>query len=187
MGQTSKGGGIKEPEKGEVHTVGGNGKLVVNSVEIVKQREVIKVPEVVIEEQHTVKYIPREEKTVKYVAEEVPTVKYNATERDTIKYNTITETTTKYVPEEVKCEKPILVEKPYEKPVLVEKEYTLVTYKDLEAIREAMDLLPKLIEQVKTLKDIRIVEEVVKVPKLQYVATTIKQVSKTGELIQDAN
>jgi hypothetical protein len=188
MGQSmGSGGKTTTVPRGKIQQLGGNGRLVVDQVEIVRQREVIKVPELVIEEKPTIKYIPEEQPTVKYNATEIDTVKYNVTEKETIKYEAQSQETIKYVPREVECEKPVLIDKPYERPVVVDKEYTIVTFKDMEAIRELMDLAPKLLSQLKALKDTKIVEEIIKVPKIQYVPTTIKRVKDTGELIDDAN
>jgi len=186
MAQSASGGGKTPSESGEVQQLGSS-KLVVEQVEIIRRRVPIDIPELVIRTEETTRYVPKTEPTIKYVTTEEPTIKYVVDERETTKYNTVEEKTVKYIPQEVTCEKPVLVNKPYERPVVVDKEYTIVTYADIEAIRELMDLAPKLLAQLKAIKEYQIVKEVIKVPELHYVPTTIKKISKTGELIDDAN
>ena len=50
-----------------------------------------------------------------------------------------------------------------------------------------MTLLPKLLAEIRELKNIRIVEEVIKVPKIEFVPTTVMRITKSGELIKDAD
>lgn len=180
-------GGGSTRVKEEVQELGTDHKVVLEKVQVVKRRHTIDIPEYNVVPKETVKYVPKTEPTVKYVVEERPTILYNAQEKDTTKYNVIEEKTVKYVPEEVKCEKPILVDKPYERPVITNKEYVLVTFKDMEAIRELMEVAPKLLAKLKELREYEIVKEVVKVPDIRYVPTTIKKIKSTGELVDDAN
>lgn len=188
MGQSASGGRQDaKQERGEAHELGPEDKITLHKVEVVRQREVIKVPQLVIEEEQTTRYIPHDEDTVRYVRHDQDTTKYNTREVETVKYVPREEETVKYVTNEVACEKPVIVEKLYEKPVLQEKEYTLVTYNDIAAIRELMELAPKLLSQLREIRDYKVIEEVIKVPKIQYVPTTIKKVKSTGELIDDAD
>jgi len=124
------------------------------------------------------------EDTIKYTVEEKPTVMYRVEERETVRY----------VPREVSCEKPVLVDKIYERPVIIEKEYQLISFKDLDAINQALtaipkllEMIPKLVSEIEKFKNIKIVEEVVKVPRIEYIPTVVHRITKTGELIKDAD
>jgi hypothetical protein len=193
MGQSTTGGVAQDTRdsRSETQVLGGNGKLVVEQVEIVRRREVIKVPEIVIEQRPTIEYVPQVQQTVRYDVVPQETIRYDVREQETIKYNTVEQETVKYVPREVECEKPVLVNKSYERPVFVEKEYVIVTYQDIEALKELIDLAPKLLAQLKELKDYKLVEEVIKVPQVQYVPTQVERVvwidrkrdKVTGELL----
>ena len=165
----------------------GSSKLVVTHVEIKKQRVEVKIPVLVEESVPTTKYTVVAAETVRYEPRIEETVRYEETVRPTTSFVVEERETIKYVPKEVMCEKPVVTDKIYERPVIVEKEYQLVTFKDLEAIKEAMALLPRLLEEIRQLKNTRIVEEIIKVPKIEYVPTTVMRINKTGELIQDAN
>lgn len=157
--------------------------LVVEDVKIIEKEIVIEIPVMKNIEKEQFVYTNVEEKQVKYVIEEIACVKYVPKEEETIKYKVVESETFKYVPKEIECEKPILVNKNYERPIITEKEYTLVTFKDLEAIKEAMVLVPKMIEEIKQLKaklvDLRnykLVEEEIKVPNITYVPTPVERI-----------
>jgi len=182
----SVGSGKSETPKGEVTNLG-TSKLVVQNVEVVKIREVIRVPEFVTEEIKVTKYVPIEEPTTKYITKTEDTTKYNTVEKDTTKFNVRTEDTVKYSIIEKECEKPVPVDTPYERPIIVEKEYALVKYTDITLIRELMETLPKLLEVAKKFKDIKVVEEIIKVPRINYIPTDVYKMTTTGELIKDAD
>jgi len=186
MGQSVGGGSGEEELKGSVTELGSS-KLVVTHVEVVRQREVIKIPELVREPRPTIEYIVRTEPTVRYETKLEDTIKYEEKIKDTTRYNVREEETVRYIPVEVACEKPVVTDKIYERPVVVEKEYQLVTFKDLEAIKEAMALLPKLLEEIKELRKFRIVEEIIKVPKINYIPTDVFKITQSGELVKDAD
>lgn len=181
-------GGVPQsgPEEGVVTQLGGS-KLVVTHVEVIRQREVIKVPELVREPRPTIEYVARTEETIRYEPRTEETVRYEETVAPTTRFVVKEEETIKYVPKEIVCERPVVTDKIYERPVVVEKEYQLVTFKDLEAIKEAMALLPKLLEEIRELRKVRIVEELVKVPKIEFVPTTVMRITKSGELVKDAD
>jgi hypothetical protein len=186
MGQSFSSAQQGETPTGEIVQLGSS-KLVVTQVEVIRQREVVKIPVLVEETVPTTKYSVRVEETVRYEPRIEETVRYEETVQPTTRFVVKEEETTRYKIKDVECERPVVTDKIYERPVVVEKEYQLVTFKDLEAIKEAMTLLPKLIEEIKELRKVRIVEELVKVPKIEYVPTTVMRIAKTGELVQDAN
>jgi len=180
------------PESGSDDTRGdvqelGSSKLVVTHVEVKRVREIIRVPEIVLEKRPTIEYVVRQESTTQFIPKEEETTRYNIKEEQTIKYTPTEQETIKYVPVEVKCEKPVVTDKIYERPVIIEKEYQLVTFKDLEAIKEAMVLIPKLLDEIKTLRNYRVVEEIIKVPKINYVPTDVYKITQSGELVKDAD
>jgi hypothetical protein len=186
MGQSLGSNQQGEQPTGDIQQLGSS-KLVVTHVEVIRQREVVKIPVLVEENVPTTKYTVVTEETVQYKPRVEETVRYEETVAPTTRFVVREEETTKYIQKDVVCERPVVTDKIYERPVVVEKEYQLVTFSDLEAIKEAMALLPKLLEEVKELRRVRIVEEVVKVPKIEYVPTTVMRVSKTGELIKDVD
>lgn len=177
MGQGVGGGGgtIQTPTyktKGEKLTK----SIVIDEIKIVEETRIYPVPKVEFVPEKQIKYETTEEKQTKYVTHEEPTIKYTPKEESTIKYVPQEEKTIKYVPEEVKCEKPVCSDVPYERPVITNKEYTLVTFKDLEAIRQAMELMPQviknmneLVDKLTTIKNYKLVEQEIKVPKITWV------------------
>ena len=181
------GGGSRQQPKEEIIDLGTDHKVVLEKVQVVKRRHVIDIPEYNFVEKETIKYVPKTEPTVKYEVTTKPTVQFEVRTEPTVKYDVQAEKTTKYVAEEVRCEKPVLIDKPYERPVVIDKEYTIVTFKDMEAIRELMDTAPKLLARLKEIRDYQIVKEVIKVPDIKYVPTTIKKIKSTGELIDDSD
>jgi hypothetical protein len=180
-------GGARQQPKEEIVDLGTDHKVVLEKIQVVKRRHQIDIPEYHFVEKETIKYVPKTEPTVKYEVTTKPTVQFEVRTEPTIKYEVETEKTTKYVAEEIRCEKPVLIDKPYERPVVTNKEYTIVTFADMEAIRELMDVAPKLLAQLKGIRDYQIVKEVIKVPDIKYVPTTIKKIKNTGELIDDAD
>ena len=176
MGQgASTGVSVTATPKGDVTELGSS-KLVVTHVEVIRQREVIKVPEIVVEKVPTTQYVVQQEETVQYIPRQVETTQYVAREESTTKFIQRDEETVKYVPREVTCEKPIIVDKLYERPVLQEKEHQLVTFTDLEAIKELVVLAPRLLSELQKLKSYKLVEEVIRVPQVQFEPTTVERV-----------
>jgi hypothetical protein len=187
MAQSISGNGEDRNESvGKITTLGSS-KLVVTHVEVIKQREIIKVPEIVIEKRPTIEYVPTQETTIKYTPKEEVTIKYVPEEKKTILYTTVDKETIKYIPIEQRCEKPIVTDKIYERPVIIEKEYQIVSFKDLEAIKELIEIVPKLLVEINKLKTYRLVEEIIKVPKINYIPTDVFKITKSGELVKDAS
>ena len=184
MAQGTSGGGQKAAPKGEIQKLG-ESKLVVENVEIIRTRIPIEIPEIIRKTEDTIQYVVKTEPTVRYDARAEETVRYVPRDVETIKYLPREESTTRYVVDEVRVEKPICVDTPYERPVVTNKEYTLVTFKDLEAIREALDLLPKLMAEIREIKKVKLVEEIIKVPKINYVPTDVYRITQSGELVKN--
>ena len=150
--------------------------LIVNDVKVLKRTVVVDVPKyqsvdqikyVTKEEQQT-KFITKQEETLKYTPKEAPTIKYIPKEEETIKY--------KLKELEYEVERPVLKDKPYERPIIRDKVYEIIKYKDTDAISLLVELVPTLMKELKELKveldglrDYKLVEEVVKVPKLNYI------------------
>lgn len=155
--------------------------LVVQDVVIHKRAYEVKVPRFVDEEQ--IRYKTKEEETIKYVPKEKQTTFFNIKEENTIKYNVREEFTTKYKVREIECERPVAVDKPYERPVITEKEYQIATYGDIKALRGLIELVPELVQTIDKLKrkiagmkDIKLVEEVKKVPAISYTPVEVERI-----------
>ena len=186
MGQTIGGSQLKEAPIGEITKLGSS-KLTVEDVEVIHIREVIRVP--VIEEVTvpTTRYEVTTLETKLYEPTVVQTVRYEVEEKPTTRFVVRDEETVRFVERPVEVERPVVVDKLYERPVIQEKIYQLVSFTDLEAIKEAMTLLPKLIEEIKELKKTRIVEEIIKVPKINYIPTDVFRITQSGELVKNAD
>ena len=157
--------------------------IVIEEVKVIEVPRIYEVPVIKNVEKEQTKYITKVEIQTKFNTVEEETVKYVPREQDTTKYNTIEKETTKYSVREVEVEKPIPIDKPYERPRIIEKEYTIATIKDMENVRMLMDAIPKITETLKKLeeklsglRDYKLVEEVKKVPKLEYIPTTVERI-----------
>lgn len=157
--------------------------LLVEDVKVLTRTVVVDVPrykdveqiKFITTEEGQIKYITKEEESIKHVTKEEETVKYIPREEDTIKY--------KLVEKEYEVERPVPVDKRYERPVLVDKEYTITTFKDVEAIRELVKMVPTLMAEIQRLKvelagvrDYKLVEEIVRVPQIKYIPTEVERV-----------
>lgn len=159
--------------------------LVVEDVQIIEKTIEVPIYRLVDIPKEQVKYVTKEEEQVRYTTKEKETVKYKACEENTVKYVVREEQTTKYIPVEVgvKVERPIVVLKEYEQPVIKEKIYEVVSYGDAKAIKELKDMVPGLIADVKSLKKeldglkkYKLVEELVKVPIIEWVSTPVERI-----------
>ena len=157
--------------------------LVVKDIEIIEEKRVIEIPVIKEIEKEQIVYRNKEEEQTKFNTKEETTIKYVPKEEETVRYKTVEHETVKYVTKEVECERPKPVDKLYERPVIREKEYELVTFKDLEAITKAMDLIPKLVTMVEALQnkleslyDYKLVEKEIKVPQITYVPTPVERI-----------
>ena len=169
MGQGVAGGsggeGMEIVEKGKISA------LVVDDVKVIKKEVRVEVPKYVDKEQ--IKYVNKEEKQVKYNTMEETTTKFNVEEKSTVKYVPKEEDTVRYIPKDVEVEKAIIKEK-----VL-----TITTFKDVDAIKAMAALVPGLVkavdeltEKLKTVKDYKLVEQIVKADKIQFVPTEVERI-----------
>ena len=150
--------------------------LVVNDVKVLKRTIVVDVPKYKevdqikynTKEQQQTEFITTQKETLKFIPREVPTIKFIPKEEQTIKY--------KLVEQEYEVERPVLKDKMYERPVIRDKVYEVISYKDTDAIALLVELVPTLMKELKELKvemdklkEYKLVEEVVKVPKINYI------------------
>ena len=157
--------------------------LVVEEVRIIEVPKVYNVPVIRNVETEQIKYITKEETQVRYKEEEKSTINYVVKEEPTVKYIPREEETIRYIPIDVKVERPVLIDKPYERPVVREKEYTIATIKDIDNLRELLETIPKLATEIASLKveldklkGYKLVEQVVKVPKIEWINTPVERV-----------
>ena len=152
--------------------------IVVEDVRILKRVFRVDVPRYKDVEQ--IHYVTTEEGTIRYNVEEQSTTKYIPKEEATFKYVVKEEDTIKYIPkeEEYTIERPVLVDKRYERPVVIDKEYQIATYKDVDALKSLLELVPKVLEEIEdvkahldTLKEYKLVEELVRAPKIKWIPT----------------
>lgn len=181
MGQTVTGGG----EGGELGVREVSQKLekgiFVEDVRILTKVMEIEVPKYIPKEQ--IKYVNKEEEQVKYNTREEETVKYNVIVSNTTKFNTVEERTTKYIPVEEETVKYKVKEEPTVKYKLVLEEQTILQLKDLEEIKGFLKVVPDIraalveIEQkLKELKAYKVVEELVKTQKIQFIPTEVERI-----------
>ena len=155
--------------------------LIIEDVRIVERQKIVDIP--------VMKYVEKEVVYEKPVTKEVETIKYTVVEKETTKYKPVEKETIFYTTKNIEVEKPVVVlktyERPvyenvsYEKPVINEKVYDIATVKDVESVRQLISLveklnleLPKLKENLDALKEYKLVEEVITVPKIQW--TTVR-------------
>jgi len=157
--------------------------LVVEDVQIVEKKMVVNVPVLVEKKKEQIKYETKTEQQVKYKTEEKPTTRYIPREEDTVKYRVVEQDTIRYMPKEVEVERPVAVPKEYERPVVKEKIVEIVSYTDLAAIKSFKDMMPELLQEIKDIrkeldgiKKYKLVEELVKVPKIQYMPTPVERI-----------
>ena len=157
--------------------------LVVEEIKIIEVPKTYIVPVIKTKVEEQVKYKTKVEDQVKYKTVEKPTVKYGVVEESTTKFKVREEETIKFVAKEVSVERPIPVDKPYERPRIVEKEYVIASIKDMENVRSLMDLVPKLIvelgelrKKMNELRDVKLVEKVIEVPRLQWITTPVERI-----------
>ena len=152
--------------------------LVVNDVKVRTKTYEVRVPKYIDHEQ--IKYNTTVENQVRYRTVEKDTLRYVEKKAETTKFNVVEQDTIRFIPVDRKVERPVPIDKPYERPVIVDKEYQIATYGDVAALRELIEILPAVKRELKDLKEeldklkkYKLVEEVVKVPRLEYY--TVKQ------------
>jgi len=181
------------------HAIGGGGRqsgptyktesgkltkaLVVEDVQIITKNIEVPIYKLVDVPREQVKYETKIEEQTRYTTKEESTTKYIPKEEITTKYNVVEEATTKYVPKEVSVERPVPVPKEYERPVIKETIVELVSYSDTVAIKSFIELMPQLLEETRKLKKeldelrrYKLVEQVIKVPKIEWVTTPVERI-----------
>ena len=180
MAMNSNGG---QPAKPLVRVEELTGSIVLKDVKVIEQRQTVEIPEI--------KYV---EKTYEVpVIKEVETLKFNMVEESTTKFIPVDEPTTRYVVKDVECERPIIKEveyekpivttKNYEKPVIQEKVYEIASVKNLDEVIKATETikglcasLAELRTHLEALKDYKLVEEIVRVPKIEYYNVPVERI-----------
>jgi len=164
--QSVSGGSTQPPFKEEQISA-----LIVKDVKVQTIIKRVEVPEYVKKEQ--TQYVTKEQSQVKYNTVDKDTTRYNIKEAPTTRFVVNEEKTTKYMPEEVAIEK----------PVIVEKKYTIATYEDANALQAILGLVKNLTEEIGTLRTqlnsirgYKLVEEIIKVPKLLMIPTEVERV-----------
>jgi len=172
-GSTSN--GIKEVCVGKV------AQLVVEDIKIKHREYEVDVP--VYKDKEQIRYVTKDEDQTKFNTVEKETIIYVPKEVETVKYQPRVEETVRYKVKEIEVEKPVMVEKPYEKPVMVSREVEIITYKDVDAIKELIGLVKDLREEVKEtkknldeIKKYVLVEEIIRVPKINYKPTEVERI-----------
>ncbi len=157
--------------------------IVVEDVRLLKRTFIVDVPKYrtvdqirynIIEE-NTTKYNRIEKDTTEYIRKVVETKEFIRKEEDTIKY--------KLVEKEYEVERPVPVDKRYERPVIVDKEYIIATYKDVDALKDLLSLIPRVMNEMEMMKaelakmkDYKLVEEVLRVPKVKWIPTKTERI-----------
>jgi hypothetical protein len=183
MGLSASGGGSPKIGHSEVEKLE---KGIVLTDVIVKKREItIDVPKINIQE------VTYEKPVIVSKEYEKPIIKEII--KETIKYQVKDVETIRFVPKDVECERPVIKDKEYERPVIKEQVYEkpIVEYKKIEvvsiedvhlikeyvtALKELRLLLPQLQEKLKEIKDYKLVEKVITVPKVEYVTVQAERI-----------
>lgn len=181
------------------HGVSGGGGRKPGVTETEKLEQGIVLTDIVVKKREIIVDIPKVNyKDVEY---ERPRIRDKEYERplvkevikETVRYVPVEQETLKYIPKVVECEKPVVVTKEYEKPVIREQVYEkpIVEQKKIEVVtvdnldvlktyvalvKELNEELPKLKQKLMEIKDYKLVEKVVSVPKLEYVTTQVERI-----------
>jgi len=184
MGMSAGGGGGTQSQpsyKTKGHKL--ERSLVIEEVKLIEVEKRVDVPKFVVKEVEQTKYVTKEEPTTKYKVEEKDTTKYNVLDRDTIKYKVKEEPTLKFIPKEVSVERPVPVPVEYEKPVVKEKIIEIVKHNDVAAMQQYLELVIKVKQELEALsvsidkiRKYKLVEEIIKVPKIEWVSTPVERI-----------
>lgn len=183
MGQSVSGGSSKKVGHSETEKLT-NG-IVLTDVVVKKREVIVDVPRVIITDVNYEKPVPVDKEYERPVIKEVV--------KETVRYNVKEEETIKYVSKMVECEKPVIVTKEYEKPVIKEQVYEkpiieqkkveVTTVEDLHIlksyvilVKELREELPKLEQRLREIKDYKLVEKVITVPKVEYVTVKVERI-----------
>ena len=183
MAQGVFGGGSKKIGYTESETL--EKGIVLTDVVIKKREVIVDVPKVIIKEVEYERPIIKDKEYERPIIKEVI--------KEMIKFVPVEQETIRYVPKVVECEKPIIVTKEYEKPIIIEQVYEkpiieqkkikVITVDDLHILKDYMILvkelneeLPKLKQRLLEIKDYKLVEKVISVPKLEYITTQVERI-----------
>ena len=161
----------------------GKTEITVDKLRIREQIVDVQVPKFVEKVVEIEKPVYIDKETTRYVTIDEPTTRYISKDVETIKY----------VTREQEMIKPVIIEKQYERPVVVDREYERPVIKeDLIEISRIVDLqslgelvrqvkalseeLPFLREQIEGIRNLKLVEEVVKVPKIEYITVQVERI-----------
>lgn len=180
-----------------VHTEKLNKTLVVENVSVVEVTKRIEVPQLVFIPTEQIQYITKEEETTKYTPVLKETIRYVQKDEPTTKYIVKEQETLKYIPKEVVVEVPKMVTKEIEIPVKKEVPLEVLTVQNLAEVKELIRALPEVIKglnsavvaitafiedikqaqkEVATLRDVKLVEEIIKVPRLEWHTVEVERV-----------
>lgn len=183
MGQGGGGGGTKKIGYTEVEKL--EHGIVLTDVVIKKREVLVDIPRVVITDKEYERPVIKDKEYERPVIKEVT--------RDTIKYVPVEQETIKYIPRVVECEKPVIITKEYEKPIIREQVYEkpiieqkkieVITVENLDLVKSMVEvlkefniLLPQIKEKLNGIKDYKLIEKVISVPKLEYITTQVERI-----------
>ena len=160
-------------------------ELIIDKVVFKRREEIIDIPKI--------NYKVTNEETTKYIRRDEPTTKYVKREEETTQYIPRNEETTRYISRDVECERPIPIDREYERPVikevtyekpkLVEKVVEVIVVKNLDEVKSCISLVKELNEQLgklsthlSTLREYKLVEELVRVPRIEYKPVYVERI-----------
>lgn len=173
--------------------------LVIENIKVIETTKKIEIPVPVLVDYEVQQKVYKDEivKQIKYETKLEDTIRFVPKDEETIRYVPRDEETLRYIPKEVEVEKPVPVEKEYEKPVVKEVEYEVLKPKDIHILKDFLEEIPRLTkamyealtairafnadlkkaeDNVGRLRDYKLVEEVIKVPKIEYVPVQVERV-----------
>lgn len=198
MGTFGQGGGATAIQEAVIRTERlPQAGIVLHDITIIESKKRIEVPEVVYIQKEQTVYKNIEEEQTKYNTVIKDTVRYVERELESIKYVKKEEETIKYIPKDKEVEVPKYVEKIYEIPKVKEVPLEVVTIKNMEAVNSLISAMPvimqklndtvaainlltedtkKLETRLSTLRDIKLVEQIVSVPKLEWITQEVDRI-----------
>lgn len=180
-----------------VSTVALDKALVIQNVKVIEVTKRIEIPQLVFIDTPQVRYVTHEEPTEKFTTVLKETVRFVPKEVETVKYATRVEETIKFVPKEVEVDVPKWVSKDVEIPVKKEVPLEILTIQNLEQVQQLIKDLPTIIEnlnsavvaitaftediklaqkEIAALRGTKLVEEIIKVPKLEYHTIEVERI-----------
>lgn len=182
MSMTAQGGGA-QGTKPLVRTEELINSIVLKDVKVIEQRYTVNIPDVHLVETEYEKPVLKEVETIKYVPKEVESTKFITKEVETVKYVPRDVDCERPIIREVEYEKPLIITKTYEKPLLQEKVYEVLgsgTLSDIkatvEAVKELSEAMATLKKHLDSLREYKLIEEVVKIPKPEFYPVKVERV-----------